>query len=125
MSGTEPGAFTFTAAEILALHHGFRDFMVRQTFGSKPALSREFDAVHAKLVSFVRETKTCSPHRQSPPSAAEQLISTNEAAAILNRSPQWVRRIRNELGGRDIGGRHVFPRQAVVEYAKRKAGQHQ
>jgi hypothetical protein len=124
VSDAGPGAFAFTAAEIRALHHGFRDFMVRQTFGSKPALSSEFHVVHAKLVSFVRETKTCAPQPQSTPSAAEELIDTTEAAAILNCSPQWVGRIRDKLGVRDIGSQRVFPRQTVVQYAARKAGQH-
>jgi hypothetical protein len=123
MSDTEPGACTFTAAEIRALHHGFRDFMVRQTFGSKPVLAREFHTAHAKLVGFVQETKTCVTQPESATSAVEELIDTNEAAAILDCTPQWVGRIRGRLGVREIGSQRVFPRQIVVQYAQRKAGQ--
>ncbi|MDF3342100.1 helix-turn-helix domain-containing protein [Mycolicibacterium septicum] len=60
----------------------------------------------------------------SPPSAAEELIDTTAAAAILHCSTQWVRRISDQLDGRNIGCRWLFPRQTVVEYAERKAGQH-
>lgn len=124
MSYAQSGAITFSAAEAVLLHHAVRDFWVRHKLGNRPHLPAGFDAVLAQLASFVCETKTCASQPNSPPSAAEELIDTTEAAVILERSPQWVRRIRLELGGRDIGGRYVFPRQSVVQYAKRKAGQH-
>jgi hypothetical protein len=124
VSYTEPGAITFTAAEVVLLHYAVRDLVVRADLGIRPPLSGGFDAVHAKLVSFVRETKTCASQAQSPLSAAEELIDTSAAAAMLNCSPQWVRRIREKLNGHEIGGRYVFRRQTVVEHAKRKAGQH-
>lgn len=124
MSYAESGAITFSAAEAVLLHHAVRDFWVRHTLGNRPHLPAGFDAVLTQLASFVRETKTCASQPYSSPSAAEELIDTTEAAAILERSPQWVRRIRLELGGRDVGGRYVFPRQSVVQYAERKAEQH-
>jgi hypothetical protein len=123
VSYTKPGVITFSAAEALLLHYAVRDLIVRRTLGPRP-LPGGIDAVHVKLVSFVDETKTCAMQSHSPPSTAEELIDTTEAAAILHCSPQWVRRIRDELGGRNVGGRWLFPRRSVVEYAERKAGQH-
>ncbi|MEE2853508.1 MAG: helix-turn-helix domain-containing protein [Actinomycetota bacterium] len=124
MSYPESGGITFSAAEAVLLHHSVRDFWVRHTLGNRPPLPAGFEAVLARLAGFVRETKTCASLPCSPPSAVEELIDTNEAAELLNCSPQWVRRIRGELHGRKVGGRSIFPRQTVVEYAERKAGQH-
>ncbi|MCA2253862.1 helix-turn-helix domain-containing protein [Mycobacterium intracellulare] len=123
MSHREPGAITFTAAEVELLHHAVRDYLVRGVTGNR-SLPDEYRPLHARLVSFIRETKTCAPQPLSAPSAVEELIDTAEAAAILRRSEQWVRRIRDQLGGRKVGGQCVFRRQTVVEYAERKAGQH-
>ena len=109
----------------MLLHHAVRDFWVRHNLGINGArLSPGFEALLARLVSFVHETKTCASQPQSPPSTAEELIDTTEAAAILNCSPQWVGRIRDKLGVREIGSQRVFPRQTVIKYAERKAGQH-
>jgi hypothetical protein len=124
MSYTEPGGITFSATEAVLLHHGFRDFWVRHRLRTNPRVSAGFDAILVRLVSFVDETKTCAPQPQSSPSAAEELIDTAEAAAILGCTPQWVGRIRGRLGVREIGSQRVFLRQTVVEYAERKAGQH-
>lgn len=48
----------------------------------------------------------------------EYLIDTTEAAQILGCSDRWVRTIRNDLDGLNIGGRWVFRRHIVVEYAE-------
>jgi hypothetical protein len=124
VSYTKPDAITFTAAEALLLHHAVRDLIVRHTLGQRPLPDDGFDPLHVKLVSFVRETKTCASQPYSPPSSADELIDTPGAAALLDCSQQWVRRIRDELDGRNVGGRWLFPRQTVVEYVERKAGQH-
>ena len=92
MSYAQSGAITFSAAEAVLLHHAVRDFWVRHKLGNRPHLPAGFDAVLAQLASFVCETKTCASQPNSPPSAAEELIDTTEAAVIIERSPQWVRR---------------------------------
>lgn len=122
MSCAEPDDITFTAAEASLLHWAVRDLIARRAFRPMP-LPKGFDVVHAKLVSFVRETKTCATQQHSAPSVAEELIDTNEAAEILSCTPQWVGRIRNRLGVREIGSQRVFPRQNVIQYAQRKVGQ--
>lgn len=48
----------------------------------------------------------------------DDLIDTAEAAEILNCSHRWVRQIHNDLEGRNYGGRWVFRRKTVVEYAE-------
>lgn len=129
MSDTEPIVIGLTATEVALLLCGTRDLMARCVFGGKPLprLPRGFETVHARLVSAVRGTKNCAPQPQSPLSAAEDLIDSAEAATILHRSARWVRdsRFRDRIGGRYVGGRLVFPRQTVVNYAERKAGQHE
>jgi hypothetical protein len=114
----------FTSAEIKLLYHAVRDYRVRGRLGNR-SIPERYEPLEAKLASFVDETKTCAAQTYSAQSVTEELIDTNEAAAILDCTPQWVRRIHTELGGRDVGGRHAFPRQTVVDYAERKAGQQQ
>lgn len=126
MSDQEPIAIGLTATDVAILLCGTRDLMARCVFGGKPLprLPRGFETVHSRLVSSVRGTKSCAPQTQSSPSAAGELIDSTEAAKILDCSSRWVRdpRFREKIGGRDIGGRWLYPRQTVVEYAERKAG---
>jgi hypothetical protein len=121
VSDTEPIAIGLTATEAESVHYALRDFIARRGLEKKP-LPRRFYTLQARLVSFIRETKTCAPQTQSASSAEEELIDTAEAAAILDCTPQWVGRIRDRLGVREIGSQRVFPRQTVVQYAQRKAG---
>jgi helix-turn-helix protein len=114
---------TYTPRESELLLHAVHDFIVRHRLARKP-IPEGYYPLHAKLVSSARGTKTCAPQPQSSPSAAEELIDAKEAAAILRCTARWVRRIRDELDGRNIGGRWFFSRQTVAEYAERKAGQH-
>ena len=123
MSNQEPIAFGLTAAEVDSMHYALRDFIARRALEKRP-LPRRFHVLQARLVSFVYETKTCAQQTHSASSAEEDLIDTAEAAAILDCTPQWVRRIRDKLGVRDIGSQRVFPRQTVIQYAQRKAGHH-
>lgn len=124
MSRAERGGVTLTATEVRLVLFAVGDVISRFWFARKP-LPRGFYALHARLAGFVNETKSCALQSYSPPSVEEELIDTNEAAAILGCSPQWVGQIRDKLGVRQIGSQRVFPRQTVVEYAQRKAGQQQ
>lgn len=49
-------------------------------------------------------------------SAKLELIGTAEAARILGCRPEWVRRISTQLDGERVGGRWVYPREAVEEH---------
>lgn len=48
------------------------------------------------------------------------LIGSVEAGRILGCSPRYVSRIHTDLDGRRIGGRWVFDRKAVLDYATEK-----
>lgn len=52
------------------------------------------------------------------PLTGDELIDTAEAAELLNCSTRWVREIATDLDGFNVGGRWLFSRQAVVEYAE-------
>lgn len=121
MSHTEPRDASFSAAEVVLLHHAVRDFIVRGTLGNR-SLPDGYGALHVKLVSSVRGTKTCATQQEWSLSAAEELIDTTEAAAILNCSERWVRspRFRDKIAAREIGGRWLYPRQTVIAYANER-----
>lgn len=52
-------------------------------------------------------------------------VGSREAAAILGLSTRTVRRLAPDLDGQIIGGRMVFKRSTVVEYAEgRRDGRH-
>lgn len=44
-------------------------------------------------------------------------ITANEAAAIVGKSKRQTQRLAADLGGRIVGGRWLFDRAAVTEYA--------
>lgn len=122
MSQRDPRTITLSAAEVRLVLYAIGHLISHRWFGKRP-LPRGFYALQARLVSFVGETKSCASQPHSRPSEAEELVDTNGAAAILGCTPQWVGRIRDRLGVREIGNQRVFPRQTVVDYAERKAGQ--
>lgn len=120
-----PAVGDLTDADIRWALLAVRDLIARHGLIKKPCPDGLLTA-HDRLKSSVRGTKSCAPQPQSPPSTAEDLIDSTKAAAILHCSDRWVRnpRFRDRIGGRDVGGRWLFPRQTVVAYAQRKAGQH-
>ena len=125
MSDSETVVVVLTVPEARWALNGVRDLIARHAHIKKP-IPDELHTVHKQLASSAHGTKSCAQQEQSAPSAAEELIDTTEAAGILHCSDSWVRRphVREELGARNFGGRWLFPRQTVVAYAERKAGQH-
>lgn len=117
-------ACDLTQADIRWAYFAVRDLIARHELVRKPCPDGLL-TVHRRLESSVRGTKTFAAQTESSLSTAGQLIDSTEAAAILNCSDRWVRdpRFRGRIGGRDVGGRWLYPRRTVVEYAKRKAGQ--
>jgi hypothetical protein len=58
----------------------------------------------------------------------DELIGTMEVARILNCDPRQVRRLANDLDGRQVNGRWVFTKSVVEQYeesrsAHRRSGQ--
>ena len=87
------------------------------------AFRAELDRVREELDVSVHGSRIEQRGAQSTP-ADEDLIDTTEAAEILNCSERRVRQIHNDLDGIDIGGRWIFKRQNVIDYADAKrAGQ--
>lgn len=124
MSDGETVVVILTVAEARWALNGVRDLIARHAHIKKP-IPDDLHAAHKQLASSAHGTKTCAPQSESPRSTAEELIDSTEAAAIVHCSDRWVRdpRFRGKIGGRDVGGRWLFPRQTVVDYAERKASQ--
>jgi hypothetical protein len=51
------------------------------------------------------------------PISPENMINTEEAAAMLRRSPRQIRRLAADLEGRQIAGRWLFDRDVVAAAA--------
>ncbi|GJO37411.1 hypothetical protein NJB1604_02150 [Mycobacterium marinum] len=56
----------------------------------------------------------------SAPLESDLLVGSREAAGILGLSTRQVRRLAPDLNGEIIGGRIVFRRSTVTEYAQEK-----
>lgn len=131
MTGDELRDESHTAADDLTqedirwAYLAVRDLIARHELVRKPCPDGLL-TVHDRLQSSVRGTKACAAQTESSRSTTEELIDSTESAAILNCSDRWVRdpRFRSRIGGIEVGGRWLYPRRAVVGYAKRKAGQH-
>lgn len=58
------------------------------------------------------------------PNSTHDLIGAQEAAAILNCTSRYIRRIHADLDGQLISGRWMFNRHTVTNYAQAKAERH-
>lgn len=51
-------------------------------------------------------------------------VGSKEAAHLLGLSTRQVRRLRSDLDGETVGGRMVFKRSTVIEYAQERRNGH-
>jgi hypothetical protein len=79
---------------------------------------RRLESLHQALAAASADgSETTPPAEQLN---ANDLIDTEEAATILGCSTRWVRQIRADIDGSKVGGRWLFPRRSVVDYADLK-----
>lgn len=97
--------------------YAVRDLIARRRLGNIPIPPGMHRLYHDYEVASTHGSKDEVTQEESDP---EELIDSTEAAAILHCSARWVRQIRTDLDGRNIGGRWVFRRQTVVDYAAMK-----
>ena len=82
-------------------------------------LSRHFDRLGAE----VRASRLGhESDRAAGQSQQDKMITTREVAAILGCSKRQAQRLAAELDGFFVGGRWLFKRNSVIEYAE---GRHQ
>lgn len=92
------------------------DLLTRRLRGGQPVPAGLY-RFREQLDTSVRGSENYSPPTQLT-GDDEELIDTTEAAQILGCSDRWVRTIRTDLDGLNIGGRWVFKRHTVMEYAE-------
>lgn len=56
------------------------------------------------------------PDTPAEPVGDPETVTTREAAALLNVSERTARRLAPRLGGRNVGGRLLFDRRAVLDH---------
>lgn len=72
--------------------------------------------IHHALSPTGQETVAPQVDSESP----DELIGTEQAAAILGLHPRTVRRIATDLDGQIVANRWCFTRTAVTEYAENR-----
>lgn len=73
-------------------------------------------SIHLALSPTGQETVALQLDSESP----DELIGTEQAAAILGLHPRTVRRIATDLDGQIVANRWCFTRTAVIEYAENR-----
>lgn len=105
--------------QLQAALYAVRDVVSRRVLGGQPVRKEVRDLYERLLAASTGGTENEGAVEESTP---EDLIGTEEAAAMLGCSTHWVRRVHADLDGQKSGGRWVFRRPTVNEYANRKCG---
>jgi hypothetical protein len=95
-----------------------RDVISRRRLDGRAswATMHSLEALYHRITSADGSETTSTPEELYE----DDLIDTTAAAAILGCSTRWIREIRADIDGRKVGGRWVFPRQVVTQYAELK-----
>lgn len=117
MTDAAPIAIALTEDQVEAALYAISGFVDRRRLENRP-VPREVSALHQRLA-------IASECGSEIPSDSGQLddddfIGTSEAATILRCSTRWVTTIHTDLGGELVGGRYLYRRQTVTEYAAAK-----
>lgn len=117
MTDAAPTALTLTEDQVEAALYAISGFVDRRRLENRP-VPREVSALHQRLAI----ASECGSEIPSDGGQLEDddLIGTGEAATILACSTRWVTTIHTDLGGDKIGGRYLYRRQAVIDYAAAK-----
>ena len=106
-----------STAQIEVALYAVCDLISRRVLGGQP-VREEIKGLYEQLV--VASAYGTGNEAAEAESAEDDLIDTTQAAAILGCSARWVRRIHADLDGQKCGGRWVFRRAAVAEFAELK-----
>lgn len=79
--------------------------------------------IHRLLATLSGAARGSESEPVAPPSNQDddELIDTDQAAAILGCSTRWIRTIAADLDGTKVAGRWVFSRHHVTDYATGRA----
>lgn len=106
-------ARTLTDDQVEAALYAICDTVARRRLENRP-IPQEVIALQ-RVLSIASE---CGTETECSSKESEHdLISSDEAAEILCCTARRVTQIATDLDGRKIGGRWVFPRGPVLEYA--------
>lgn len=75
-----------------------------------------YGALLQRIDSLLQDGAVCGTNGESASVEWDLMIDTAEASRLLGCRPEYVRRIAARLGGRRVGARWVYPRQAVIEH---------
>jgi hypothetical protein len=104
-----------SSLQLEAALYAVRDLISRRVLGGQP-VREEIKNLYEQLIAASAHG-TRSETAEGESIEEDDLIDTRQAAAIIGCSARWARRIHADLDGQKCGGRWVFRRQAVAEYA--------
>jgi hypothetical protein len=109
----------FTLEQTALLSWAVRDVISRRRLDGRASWStmRALEGLHRQLATSADGSESNTAAEESE---TEDLVDTTAAAEILECSTRWVREIRADLDGKQVGRRWIFPRRSVVEYAAAK-----
>lgn len=104
-----------TDGQVEAALYAVTDLVARRRLEGSP-VPAEVVSLHRTLTA----ASVCGTENDSPASELDDdpIVDSTEAAELLGCSTRWVRCIRADLDGRKVGGRWVFQRQDIVNYAR-------
>ena len=126
--GGDPPAVVVPARIARFLDRGVLERLRMEYRGSDGELDAVLSALHLAGLAYLEHGPTSAsgtaeaevtPEMSS--SASGERMGSAEAANLLGCSDRWVRGLAPELDGCKVAGRWSYDREAVVEYAARRA----
>ncbi|MEZ0382170.1 helix-turn-helix domain-containing protein [Mycobacterium sp. pW045] len=103
--------------EVQACYYGLAHFMRQQRIRQRP-VPRSVELLYRRIDAAIRTPVSDSGHQISAvPTQSDVWITAREAADILGVSKRQAQRLHADLDGQLIGGRWLFKRETVQEYA--------
>lgn len=103
--------------QLAAALYASRDLISRRILGGQPIPQGVKELNDDLVAASAQGTNNVAAEEQSIP---DDLIDTNGAAVIVGCSARWIRHIAADLDGQRCGGRWIFRRATVAEYAEMK-----
>lgn len=106
-----------TEREVQAAYYGLAHYVRQQRIQRRP-VPASVERLYRRIDAAIRTPMSDSGHQiTAVPTQSDVWITAREAADILGVSKRQAQRLHADLDGQLIGGRWLFKRETVREYA--------